>query len=162
MHFPHSPVHAVAVVLANIINPVMLCLWLTAIWRRHERSQPVRNWIRASSIAALIVVTIAEALKRIHPWHQLGAFPSGHEAFATTFAMSTALIDRSLARNASLLALVLAPSLVFANFHRWSDVLASLAYGPTLTVGIHNLLGTYKQSWLAANFRQSPPPDSAA
>lgn len=79
-------------------------------------------------------------------WWQMGCFPSGHMTIFTAMITSICLIFPKFRWPGALLLLLLAASLILANFHFLSDVIAGFLLGGAIAVGIYRLyqpLGRY-------------------
>jgi len=108
----------------------------------------------ASLLGALITVKLVDYFQSWRLFPAYPGFPSGHEAFTTSFGASLVIADRKWLPAAMAFAVIMAPSLVWAGFHKWPDVIASAIYSPLMTVIFHKLLRSRDLLWQSTNSRQ--------
>ncbi|HEY3328988.1 MAG TPA: hypothetical protein VGK19_03120 [Capsulimonadaceae bacterium] len=138
----HDALLFVSNLLADVINPALVLLWLwlvVGLFRSRDNSR--WRWVLASLLGVAICVAGVHLLRAEPVWPGHPYFPSGHEAFAASVATSIAWrFGVRWGALAALCASILAPSLVLAGFHEVWDVVASLVVCPVVTIACHVIL----------------------
>lgn len=147
---------AIAIAFSNYMVGAVLAVLAGLLWWRNERL--IGAWIVASGVIVLggnLLIKLAVERPRPiwdFPLHEIGgwSFPSGHSAgagllFTVLGLLTIAVTGRGLQRRLwltlwSVLALLVAADRVFLGVHHLSDVIAGLAFGGLVTLGLWQLL----------------------
>jgi membrane-associated phospholipid phosphatase len=128
----------IAYTLAETINPFLIGAWVSlVIARTGTKSQ--RSFAASSIIALAFSVSLAELGKAHGVWPGDPGFPSGHETFGASVAVSLLRADRRWTLLAAAACLLLAWALVFAHYHKPVDVFGGLALGTLVTMAVHKV-----------------------
>ena len=150
--------------LADGLPVSLACCWLislVAVFRKLPRKSAL-VFVAVSLVAWYCTWTVVDYFQGWKPFPRFPGFPSGHEAFAASFATSAVIADRRWLPVAVVLTIATAPVVVWARMHQWPDVIASAIYSPLVTLLFHRLFGSGIDYWKVLKSRDVPNLHSAA
>jgi membrane-associated phospholipid phosphatase len=134
--------HEIAVNLATYINPALVLLFLI-VTPMGATPREILRFVITSAVALLVTYLLALIGQKTPVWPGHPHFPSGHAAFGAAVAARISWRRAALMPFVGIALAALGWGLVMApgHYHTPVEVVAGLALGILVTVGVHRLSG---------------------